>query len=431
MTAQPGERMLSWLDEDDPNRGTEPYVPVESVIELTLSDGEPPPKKSRREKAPKPQKPPREKWWRREKAPKATEEKPPREDPPRDVTPRAEDWPPRASEDWLTKLRGQATRQEWAESRDTKPRDAGPDREWTAVPDEAPRNTGPHPAWAGAPEEPRDDERWTAAPPLRTPPPTAQAGRATREEAAREDWFVPPSDGPQSGAPSGGPQSGDADRAEWSEPAPRGEWTSALEADWDPPREAAARADWDAAPPSDQPRWNATGPEQPDPRDGWDRTPEQADRRDGWERGPEQNDRRDLGREQAIDWERGPVQDERREGWDRSPEQDDRRNGWNGGTEQDERRFGRGGGAERKARPDWVASPVPAGRRRRRTAAGRTPSRVKTRSPRPAPLDITPDDDLDEPPAKRRRGPRPSGPPTGDGQAGVTAGAGRSAGARS
>ncbi|MDQ7905810.1 hypothetical protein RB614_14925 [Phytohabitans sp. ZYX-F-186] len=386
MTAQPGERTVSWLDEDDPKRGSVPFVPVESVIELTPAAEEPPPaKKSRREKAPKPPKPPkppRGRLWRRGKA---TQEKPPRDDPPRDVTPRAGDRPAPAGDDWLTTLRGPAPRQEWAASRDTKPRDGG----LAALPEEAPRNTGPHPAWAAAPEGALDDEDWASTPPVPPPPP---------REAPREDWFTPREAPGGDGAPNG-----EADRPEWDEPPQRGgDWAAAPTPEWDQPREPAAGPDrdaasadrgtpatgpdwdapaaadrgafaaetpqrpdwvatpdwdtpretpagpaWDAAPPPDgRPGWD-TNPDQPD--HGWDTASEQADPRNGWDTAPEQPDPRDGwdGRPEQADRE-GPGQADRRTGWDSEPEQIDRRTGWNGGPEPTDR--GRG----------WDSEPEPA-----------------------------------------------------------------------
>jgi hypothetical protein len=367
MTAQPGERTVSWLDEDDPNRGAKPFIPVESVIELTPSAGEPPPrKKPRREKAPKPPKPPREKWWRREKA---TQEKPASENPPRDVTPRAEDWPAPASEDWLTTLRGPAPRQEWAAARDTQPRDAASPPQWTTVPDQTPRDgeparsTGPHPAWAAAPEDALDDEGWTTTPPLQAPREpeleTAPAPAAAPAGMSREDWFTP-SDAPTAGE------------------APRGEWTASAAPDWDNDPAPERRSGWDTDPePEHRAGWNSD-PE-PESRPDWVTSPEPAARPD-WVTGPEPVAR--------TDWDTAPPPD-RRSGWETGPEQ--------------------------KARPDWVTTPVPA------AAPAAAPDDAwpapelrdgPTPEAWPAPLDITPDDDLAEPPAKRRRVP-PSERPTG------------------
>lgn len=387
MTAQPGERTVSWLDEDDPNRGSVPLVPVDTVIELTPPAGEPPPsKKSRREKAPKPPKPPkppRGKLWRREKA---TQEKPPRENPPRDVTPRADDWPAPASEEWLTTLRGPAPRQEWAAARDTQPCDAAPPQEWTAVPDEAPqeeapRATGPHPAWAAAPEEALDDDGWTTTPPLQAPPAEAAA-----EPVRREDWFTPRAD--------------DAPTAqEWSA-APDTERSAAPDAEWD----QGAQPDWDTArEPEDRRGWNSD-PE-PERRSGWNSDPE-PEQRPGWNTEPEPPARPEwAARPERPEWVTSPEPAARPE-WDAAPPPD-RRSGWDSQPEQ-------------KARPDWVTSPVPAAAPATAPDNGwSAPESHDARVPEawPAPLDITPDDDLPEPPAKRQRGPRSGGPsaagPTG------------------
>jgi hypothetical protein len=412
MTAQPGERTVSWLDEDDPNRGSERFVPVESVVELTPTAEEVQPgRKSRRDKPPKPPKPPRGKLWRRQKA---TQEKPPRENPPRDVTPRTGDWPAPASEDWLTTLRRPASRQEWAASRDTKPRDAGPAPEWTEAPDEAPRSTGPHPAWAAAPEDALDDDGWTTTPPLPSPPPdaaaAAPAASAPAERAAREDWFTPRDDA----------RGDEPDRPEWTDTPPRGEWDAAPgewgaapEADWDQ-REAGARADWDESPGEgrDAPAVEDLG------RPDWVRSPEPAARPE-WVTSPEPAAR--------PEWDAGPEgePDRRRAGWDSGPEHPNGPAGWDSGPEPD-RRVGWGGGAEQKARPDWVTSPVPAAPAAAPDSgwAAAEPREAAVPEAWPAPLDITPDDDLDDPPTKRRRRPRPSGPPTGERSGGRTGGGG-------
>ncbi|MGN9909332.1 hypothetical protein ACTMTJ_17450 [Phytohabitans sp. LJ34] len=336
MTAQPGERTVSWLDEDDPNRGSVPFMPVESVIELTPSGEEsPPPKKSRREKAPKPS---RGKLWRRDKA---TQEKPPREHPPRDVTPRAGDWPAPASEEWLTTLRGPA------------PRDARPaEEEWSTVPDEAPR-TGPHPSWAAGPEETVDDDGWTTTPPLRPPPAEAPAGPMTRE-----DWFTPRAD----------------DR-----PQDQG---------WDPPREADPEPDYRTG-------WNEdpepAAPPEPTARPDWVASPEPAARTDWASPEPAPRSERAASPKPAArpEWAASPEQAARPD-WARS--------------------------AEPAARPDWVTSPVPASAPAAAPEGGwpePAPSDAPVPEAWPAPLDITPDDDLPEPPAKRRRGPRSTGPTGG------------------
>jgi hypothetical protein len=374
MTAQPGERTVSWLDEDDPNRGSVPFVPVESVIELAPSDGEPPPpKKSRREKAPKPPKPPkppRGKLWRREKA---TQEKPPRENPPRDVTPRADDWPAPASEDWITTLRGPAPR-------DSTP----PPPEWTTVPDEAPR-TGPHPTWAAAPEETLDDG-WTTTPPLQSPP-----AEAPVEGMSREDWFTPRDD------------DGAATQPEWTA-APDPAWDTTQEPAWDTAQEPERRPAWNADPePERSPAWSQE-PE-PERRPGWNEEPGPA-ARPGWATRPEPAARPDwvTSPEPAApqQWATTPEPPTGPE-WDAAPPAD-RLSGWDAQP-------------ERNARPDWVTSPVPAAAPAAAPDGGwPEPATGDNPVPEawPAPLDITPDDDLAEPPTqKRRRGPRSSGPTGG------------------
>jgi hypothetical protein len=398
MTAQPGERTVSWLDEDDPNRGAKPFVPVESVIDLTATVEEPQTgKNSRREKPPKPPKPPRGKLWRRDKA---TQEKPPRENPPRDVTPRAEDWPAPASEDWLTTLRGQAPPQDWAASRDTKPRDAGPASEWPEVPDEAPRNTGPHPAWAAAPEGALEDSWDGASPPLDSrsldsrpfdsPPLESRSfDSPSREEAApaavsRETWF-----GPREA------RQRDDDTRDEGDRMYRDDADSLYRDEADRSyRDDAVRGG------ADRQGWGGSAPnaEWDDRRDGWDSRPD-GDPRAGWDNGPDHDPR--AGRDSRPDV--------------------DRRDGWNGGGEQPDRRVGWGAGTEQKARPDWLTSLAPAAPDAGWSEA--EPRDAPIPEAFPAPLDITPDDDLDEQPTKRRR-PRPSGPPTGDRSGGRTGGRG-------
>jgi hypothetical protein len=492
MTAQPGGRTVSWLDEDDPNRGAVPFVPVESVIELAPSEAEPPPrKKSRREKAPKPPKPPkppRGKLWRRDKA---TQEKPPRENPPRDVTPRADDWPAPASEEWLTTLRGPA---------DRASRDAQARPEWATVPDEAPRNSGPHPAWAAAPEDALDDG-WTTTPPLDQPPPASArtpspapapgpasglAGAdAEGRDMSREDWFAP-----REGLVEGETPRGRADRPvwetapEWDQPRAgrptaadpgldqrRGDWTAAPEAPGEQPADArwdqagsvdprwdqaaAPDASWDQAAASD-PRWDeAAAPDarwdeaaagsdrdapvesaqrpdwvtspRPAERPEWVTTPEPAARLE-WDTEPATDHRAGRGAEPAPDhrvgWNTEPAPDHPG-GWDAAPTQDHRA-GWDTAPASD-RRAGWDTAPEEKARPDWVTSPVPAAAP---TAApdgswsAAEPQDAPVPEAWPAPLDITPDDDLAEQPAKqRRRGPRPpartgGGPRVRNGRAG-------------
>jgi hypothetical protein len=406
MTAQPGERTVSWLDEDDPNRGAKPFAPVESVIELTPPAGEPPPrKKSRREKAPKPPKPPREKRWRREKA---TQEKPASENPPRDVTPRAEDWPAPASEDWLTTLRGPAPRQEWAAARDTQPRDAATPPEWTTVPDEAPRedeaarSTGPHPAWAAAPEGALDDDGWTTTPPLQAPREPELETAPAPAQMSREDWFTPRDEPSRDGWAATPEAAWDPPR----DPDARPDWNTAQDPDarpdWNTAQEPNARPDWNTAQePNARPDWNTA--QEPEDGSGWNTDPE-PERRSAWNTDPEPAARPDwvASPEPAArpDWVTSPEPAARTD-WDTAPPPD-RRSGWDTGPEQ-------------KARPDWVTTPVPA------AAPAAAPDDAwsapdlrdgPTPEAWPAPLDITPDDDLAEPPAKQRRVPG-SGRPTG------------------
>jgi hypothetical protein len=248
------------------------------------------------------------------------------------VTPRAEDWPAPASEEWLTNLRGPA------------PRDAAPaEEEWTTVPDQAPR-TGPHPAWAAAPEGTVDDDGWTTTPPL----PEAPAAAAARENPAgvmsREDWFSPRAD---------------------DDPRDPG---------WDAPRDAGTHPSWDTAP-------------EPDYRTGWNEEPEPAPPREpaarpDWVASPEPAPR--------PEWVTGPEPAARPD-WNTSPEP--------------------------AARPDWVTSPVPAGAPPAAAPDGGWPEPEPRDAPVPeawpAPLDITPDDDLAEPPAKRRGRPRSTSPTGG------------------
>ncbi|WP_460845410.1 hypothetical protein [Phytohabitans suffuscus] len=329
---------------------------------------------------------------------------------------------------------------------------------------------GPPRADRGAPAEAPQRPDWVASPDWDAPPPDRPARDAAFQPPDRRagwDRAAEPTD--RRAGWDGGPKEADR-RTAWDdrpdEADRRDGWNGGPEeADrhtrWDDrPDEADRRSGWNGGPEEAdrRTRWDGAGPEEADRRNAWDDGPDEAERRGGWDRGPE-------GADPRTGWDRGPDQADRRRGWDGGPDRHggragdaelrsgpgrdtDHRNNSRGsdadlhgsagpGHDTDHRnsrvgdtdlrsgggqgrgtdgRNGRGGDAERKERPDWLTSPVPA----TPPDGGWTdaePSDNPVPEAWPAPLDITPDDDLDEPPAKRRRGPRPSGPPT-DGRSG-------------
>ncbi|MFC0533810.1 hypothetical protein [Phytohabitans kaempferiae] len=451
MTAQPGERMLSWLDEDDPNRGVTPFEPVEAAIELAPTDDtSAPKKKSRREKPPKPPKPQRERRWRRDRS--ASEEPVPDEvrlvewaaslnqtplpewgTPPGDEPPAAPSGPAAAT-GWdqatagapagLAAARGERNGRP---ERRTVPR---PQRDGAAgerVPQAPPSAARPVPA----PRRPADDA--PPAPPRAVPAP-ADAWQDGTGPATRADWFTPRDSAP-----------GDADSPD------------AVSYDgpgYDPEPYAAGAPDavsyapapeaYDAAPGGPAPHGAAlcgTGRHDPGRDGARDTNPQDARPENGWnEERP-----RDTASEAPArpDWLVSPVpaSDDR---WTTTPTRDaNERPEW-AVSPGDRRSAGPGRDAnERPARAGaprdgWVTTPArepapdggrtltPPVRDRGRpewvTPPAEAPVDEWSGPPResdppeawPAPLDITPDDDLAEPRGKGGRPPR--GPRGGPGR---------------